>query len=177
MIDSDSGPLTFAEVLRHWREDAAFRGYFGGLLARAPFQAFRWETPSVSTATINQTFECVVLDSPELDCEPDFQSFVKYFTASARSRGVVEFQNLGKDAVLVVPCPIEPALNYAHLGAFLRSAPDPQQQALWTQVGQAMQGGIGPAPVWLSTAGAGVPWLHVRIDNRPKYYQYAPYRR
>jgi hypothetical protein len=31
-------------------------------------------------------------------------------------------------------------------------------------------------PEWLSTAGAGVSWLHVRLDDRPKYYGYAPYR-
>jgi hypothetical protein len=27
-----------------------------------------------------------------------------------------------------------------------------------------------------STAGAGVSWLHVRLDDRPKYNGYAPYR-
>jgi hypothetical protein len=31
-------------------------------------------------------------------------------------------------------------------------------------------------PVWLSTAGAGVSWLHVRLDDRPKYYGYRPYQ-
>ncbi len=31
-------------------------------------------------------------------------------------------------------------------------------------------------PVWLSTAGAGVSWLHVRLDDRPKYYGHGPYR-
>mmetsp|Transcript_9405 Transcript_9405/g.21189 ORF Transcript_9405/g.21189 Transcript_9405/m.21189 type:complete len:541 (+) Transcript_9405:444-2066(+) len=27
-------------------------------------------------------------------------------------------------------------------------------------------------PVWLSTSGMGVPWLHVRLDSSPKYYTY-----
>jgi hypothetical protein len=31
-------------------------------------------------------------------------------------------------------------------------------------------------PVWLSTAGAGVSWLHVRLDDQPKYYGFALYR-
>jgi hypothetical protein len=35
---------------------------------------------------------------------------------------------------------------------------------------------LGTAPVWVSTAGMGVSWLHVRLDNRPKYYGYKPYR-
>jgi Family of unknown function (DUF6940) len=30
---------------------------------------------------------------------------------------------------------------------------------------------------FFSTAGAGVAWLHVRLDDRPKYYGYPPYRR
>lgn len=34
---------------------------------------------------------------------------------------------------------------------------------------------VGTRPVWLSTAGAGVAWLHVRLDDRPKYYSYRPY--
>jgi hypothetical protein len=36
---------------------------------------------------------------------------------------------------------------------------------------------VSAKPVWLSTAGGGVAWLHVRLDDRPKYYAHAPYRR
>ena len=31
-------------------------------------------------------------------------------------------------------------------------------------------------PLWLSTNGLGVAWLHARIDARPKYYSHRPYR-
>ena len=30
-------------------------------------------------------------------------------------------------------------------------------------------------PMWLSTCGTGVYWLHVRLDTRPKYYSYDEY--
>lgn len=33
-----------------------------------------------------------------------------------------------------------------------------------------------PAVVWLSTCGTGVAWLHIRLDSRPKYYTYTPYK-
>jgi len=46
----------------------------------------------------------------------------------------------------------------------------------WKLVGGAMERRLGPRPVWLSTAGGGVAWLHVRLDDRPKYYGYAQYR-
>ena len=29
--------------------------------------------------------------------------------------------------------------------------------------------------VWMSTSGLGVYWLHVRLDSRPKYYQFAEF--
>jgi hypothetical protein len=35
---------------------------------------------------------------------------------------------------------------------------------------------LGEQPLWLSTAGTGIFWLHVRLDSRPKYYTYQPYR-
>ena len=41
---------------------------------------------------------------------------------------------------------------------------------------QAMVQRVGIKPVWLSTAGAGVSWLHVGLDDRPKYYGFGPYR-
>ena len=31
------------------------------------------------------------------------------------------------------------------------------------------------SPVWVSTAGMGVSWLHVRFDSRPKYYRWGEY--
>ena len=35
---------------------------------------------------------------------------------------------------------------------------------------------VNDKPTWLSTAGMGVAWLHVRLDQRPKYYAHRPYR-
>ena len=57
----------------------------------------------------------------------------------------------------------------------MRLAPEDQRDALWQAVGEQMTRRVGTEAVWLNTAGAGVPWLHVRLDNRPKYYRFAPY--
>jgi hypothetical protein len=43
-------------------------------------------------------------------------------------------------------------------------------------VGDAVARRLSSAPLWLSTSGLGVAWLHVRLDERPKYYTHAPYR-
>ena len=88
------------------------------------------------------------------------------------------FGNLSGDAELVVPTPM-PKLDYPHLSAFVRSAPSEQQRALWAAVGLALTAWWlrTSEPVWTSTSGLGVSWLHIRLDQRPKYYTHAPFRR
>jgi hypothetical protein len=174
-VELDSAPVSYAEILRRWQEDADFRSWFNALLAEAPFAAFRWETPSLTAATAVRAFEFVLLDSPGLGSDPDADAFAEHFVGASEG-GVVEFANLGKDAILIVPCPNGLPSAFGHLAAFVRQAPEPQRHALWQQVGSAMRRRLGVKPVWLSTAGAGVSWLHVRLDNRPKYYGYGPYR-
>jgi hypothetical protein len=165
---------TFADVFRGWQGDAGFRSLFNALLADTPFDAFRWETPAVSSATVTQPFQCVLLDSPGLARRSEPEAFAEHF--SGAEGGVVYFANLGRDAIMIVPCPVAEPPAYGHLAAFVRLAPEQQRQALWRSVGEAMAQRVGPKPVWLSTAGAGVSWLHVRLDDRPKYYGYGPYR-
>jgi hypothetical protein len=89
---------------------------------------------------------------------------------------VIAFENLGRDALLIVPRPLGPPTCYAHLASFVRCAPAAQQIALWQAVGRAVRERIGPRPFWLSTAGMGVSWLHVRLDQRPKYYRFQEYK-
>lgn len=173
-IDLDSRPATFADVLRGWQHDVGFRSMFNSLLADAPYSAFRWETPAVTTASVLQPFQFVLLDSPGLVRRPDPEAFAEHM--SGAEAGVAVFANLGRDATMVVPCPVAEPSAYGHLAAFVRLAPEQQRHALWQLVGEAMSRRIGAKPVWLSTAGAGVSWLHVRLDDRPKYYGFAPYR-
>lgn len=174
-IDLDSAPVPYAEVLRRWQHDATFRSFFIALLADAPFAAFRWETPPVTTATVERPFEFVLLDSPGLAVAPDAGAFAEYFR-KAGPDAVVEFPNLGNDAIMIVPCPAGPLSAYGHIGAFVRQAPAAQQHALWALAGEAMERRLGARPVWISTAGGGVSWLHLRLDDRPKYYGHVPYR-
>ncbi len=174
-IEFESRPATVAGVLRAWQSDADFRSMFNSLLADTPYTAYRWETPPVTAATMSQPFVCVLLDSPGLACRPEPEAFAQHFRNATGD--VAVFPNLGGDAIMVVPCPLVDAVAYGHVAAFVRLAPQAQQHALWQAVGQAMTRRVGARPVWLSTAGAGVSWLHVRLDDRPKYLSHGPYRR
>lgn len=174
-IDIGSSPVSYADVIHGWQNDAGFRTFFIGLLLNSPFHAFRWETPPITIETEDQPFEFVLIDSPEISLDSDPAAFAEHFD-KAYPGGVVEFPNLGKDAILIVPCPDDPLSDYGHLASYLRNAQESQQHLLWESVGAAMQRRISSKPVWLNTAGGGVPWLHVRLDDQPKYYRYALYR-
>ena len=174
-IGVGSLPLSYADVLTRWQDDSEFRDFFTGLLVESPFSAFRWETPPITIATANRPFEFVLIDSPYLACDPNPAAFAEHFVAAA-SGAVVEFPNLGHDAIMVAPCPDDSLSDYGHLAAYLRNSSVSQQHSLWELIGAVMQRRLSKKPVWLSTAGGGVAWLHVRIDDRPKYYGYEPYR-
>jgi hypothetical protein len=174
-LQLNARPATVSEVIGAWRDDASFRTLFNALLVDAPYRGFRWETPPVTASTLARHFEFVLLDSPRLVRRPEPQAFAEHFTNSPS--GVAVFPNLGGDAIMIVPCPLAEPSAYGHLAAFVRLAPEAQRHALWQTVGDAMAQRVGPKPLWLSTAGAGVSWLHVRLDDQPKYYGFDPYRR
>ena len=165
--------LSYADFLRVLAEDASFRELVQEEMRAAPFVAFRWETPPLTDTNIDQLFECLLHDSPGLDVRADPTDFETYFEPDVE---VVSFVNLGADALLIVPCPISKSANYSHIGAFHRTAPRSQQHAFWIAVSQAVLKRIGSQPLWLSTAGGGVDWLHMRLDERPKYYRHLPWR-
>lgn len=166
-------PFTTTQILQNWQSNETFRRFFINLLADAPFDAYFWETPPITQATLARPFEFVLVNAPQLARVPaDRRPFAHCFNHEP----VVDFPNLGGDAHLVVPCPQTADDAFAHLAAFSRSAPLPQQHDFWQRVGLAVVNGVGQRPLWLSTSGLGVYWLHVRLDARPKYYTFRPYR-
>jgi len=169
--------LRYLDVIRLWCNDKAFRVFFMSLLAEAPYSAYFWETPAVTAASVGRSFEFVLVDSPGLaDVKPDPDAFRQYFDSAGSGAEIVEFANLGHDAYLIAPCPRAPLSAYPHLAAFIREAPDHQKHALWQAVGQALERRLDGRRLWLSTAGLGVYWLHLRLDSRPKYYSFQAYR-
>lgn len=174
----DGKAATYAEAIDGWQRDAGFRDVFVDVLASAPFPAYFWETPPVTRDTAARPFEFVLVEGPALAAmPPDSDAFARYFLAAGPDADVAAFDNLGGDAFLVAPTPKAPADVYPHLAAFSRGAPLDQQHAFWQAVGRAMTARLGDRPLWLSTSGLGIAWLHARLDRRPKYYTFEAYRR
>ena len=99
-------PVAYREILQAWQEDSSFiatlSSYWRHLLS--PHSVGKH--PLVQNSG-DRPFEFVLINSPDLDREPDVQTL----------------------------------------------------------------------PIWLNTAGGGVAWLHIRLDHRPKYYRYLPYKK
>jgi hypothetical protein len=168
--------LSVAAVLATLSTDTAFRSWFTGLLANNAFRAYYWELPPLSSRLIDVPFEFVLTDAPELaSCLSDPSPFQKQFGMHP-SQSVVSFSNLGGDAFLIVPKPMSATTNYTHLSAFLRTGQDAQIHEFWKTVADTVTSRISATPIWVSTAGLGASWLHLRLDSRPKYYRYAPYK-
>jgi hypothetical protein len=131
--------------------------------------------PHFAAAAADQdvlTFENLTKDATLIVPRPTGPNFA----AAAADQDVLTFENLTKDATLIVPRPTGPMHVYAHLAAFVRGAAEAQRHALLRTLACALLLKMNDRPTWLSTSGLGVYWLHVRLDARPKYYNFQPYK-
>jgi len=174
-LTQNGEPITFHHFIEGLINDPDFRTFYNRLLANAEFEGFFWEHPPITKADLDNPYEFVLVKSNNIQkvtAEPN--AFAQHF---AGAQHVADFPNLGGDAHLIAPTPkIEPQ-HYSHLGSFVRHAPQEQQDAFWQRVGECYAAALEEGKRWLSTAGMGVYWLHVRVDTRPKYYRYGAYRR
>ena len=106
---------------------------------------------------------------------PDYDTFSEHFK-SAGSSVAITFPNLGKDAMLVAPTP-RGSKNFACLATWLRETRHDEDSwdEVFKAVGKSLMARVEGRTmlsntIWLSTNGAGVSWLHFRIDSYPKYY-------
>lgn len=162
-------------MLRGLAEASSFRRWFTTQLIASGPPAFRWETPALSSRSVDAPFECVLVDDPRLERSPEPRAFSAYFEGTHALEDVRCVPNLGGTSELIVPHGIAAPQTYVHLAGFLRGAPAPQIDALWRCVAETALRNLSEEPLWLSTAGAGVAWLHVRVDRTPKYYWHRPY--
>jgi hypothetical protein len=174
--------LQFGDAIELWAAESKagslFRLFTSLAIASSNFQAFRWETPAITSDSIQRDFEFVLVNSPNLDRPENGAPFHQPFqTGLSTTPTTVTFSNLANSAILIAPLPANtPDVNHCHLGSYLRTADQTSGSDIWKAIGLAMKERVGPTPVWLNTAGGGVAWLHIRLDDRPKYYQHSAYK-
>lgn len=173
----DGVVLKFMDVITLWKHSHEFRTFYIHLLAQNDFTGFYWEHPPLRESVINRPYECVILNSSSLEKRTlNETAFADFFNTTDL---VVNFDNLGKNARLIVPTPKDDIAFYKHLAKFIRSNKTDQQQALFEKIGDLVLHHLetnSEKTIWLNTAGNGVLWLHIRLDSRPKYYKTQAYR-
>jgi hypothetical protein len=175
-IAAGGRPLDAGETIALWRDDAAFRDFFIAELAATQWPGFFWEMPPLQSAMLSRPFECALIRS---DALARMRADDRDFTMHLRGPETISvFPNLSGDAFLIAPRRIASAECYGHIAAFLRDAPREQQHALLRMLAREIEVRLAALPYrfWVSTSGLGVPWVHVRLDTYPKYYQHRPYR-
>jgi len=154
------------------------------VLKASKYKAFFWETKGVTAQNAStKNFEFVMVDAPSLfsfaDKNPNPSAFAKQLDGCAKDG--CQFSNLGGDASLIAPRKLpNVALHaYSHLAAFIEKAPPSQIAKVLQLAAQAYHKRLlqkdNTKPVWFSTSGMGIAWLHFRLDSRPKYYTYKPF--
>jgi hypothetical protein len=179
-IDVQGRLASFSEVVQGWRNDEGFRVFFIEALKSTPFSGFFWEMPPIVTSTLSRPFEYVTIQTNAFQSmAADPLPFISQLDNQSRdSSSVVSFRNLGGDALLLVSRETTAAHAYSHIGAFVRAAPIEQIHELLMAMAVNILSILGSSsqPLWVSTSGLGVPWLHIRFDRHPKYYAHKPYR-
>ena len=165
--------LSWQQVIMYWGRNPEFQLFYSKTLADSSFPAFFWEHPPINQESLTMPYAFVLVESRTLARIAAYpNAFESYFR---KEELVINFANLGGDAQLVVPCP-QAGLSTAHLANFVRSADQQTNVALWQCLADVLSSHVKDEPVWLSTSGLGVYWLHLRLDSRPKYYTHRPYR-
>jgi hypothetical protein len=153
--------------------DKTFAIDFSKRLASQPVTAGFWECPAYSEGSANEPFKCVLINAPELaEASADSTAFRRKLVGVAYDQSGV-FPNLNNSATLISP-QAKPA-DYSHLLSFVRKAQPRQIINFWATVSRVVLEKTSSEPLWISTSGRGVPWLHVRLDTQPKYYRHLPY--
>ena len=157
-------------------------------LLRIEWPSYYFETKGVSSENASQIqFEFVIVNAPDLNrfvtsSGPNMQAFSSYWDNLSPGETCTSFPNLGGNALLVVPkaMPNTEPSTYTDLASFMRNAPEQEVTNFWIKSLQEYQGLLSPPSngqiVWFSTSGRGVSFLHVRFDQRPKYYSYVPFK-
>ena len=129
---------------------------------------FQW-----NTSVLKNDGNCVFAEkykvNNELPLRQNSKSFKEYIVKS-KNNNVTSFMNLSKDTLLIIPMPRN-GNCYATIKDFCDNAPKVQQIEFWKQASKLIRKQLKKEnKLWVSAHGLGVPYFHLRVCNKPKYY-------
>ncbi|MEM9074993.1 MAG: hypothetical protein AAGE52_41235 [Myxococcota bacterium] len=173
----DGDALRWSAFRQALENDPATRAALTKVLQDAPHPAYFWECVPWPVGE-DPLLEFVLLSAPGLARR---RANADAFTAHLdRGSGLTRtFPSLRGDAELVVPTKEGDEREFGHLASWIRYAAPSQIEAMWISLARAIWTWRleDRGTLWVSTSGGGVPWLHLRLDSRPKYYKYVDFKR
>lgn len=167
----NSSDATWRELIEGLAKSPVCRDAISSAIAGSPFTEVFFEMAPLTTRQLDRPVEFVLIEAP-LRSAPDPSPFAKHLASADLA---ATFSNLRGDAILVAPTALQDDAVRSYLKSFLLTAPSEQVHEFWRACAAAIGARISERPVWVSTSGGGVAWLHLRLDDRPKYYSHTPY--
>ncbi len=136
---------------------------------------FFYET-KVCTKDLDSLYEAKFIQDNRLEyLEGDVSSFIKHIKSST-SKYVTSFPNLAGDSILIIPIPKQ-GKNFTTIKDFIDNASKTHQKEFWMFVSKTIKDVLTKYnKIYVSTHGLGVPYFHLRLDTKPKYYQTLDYK-
>lgn len=135
-------------------------------------KSFFYET-SICTAELDIPYQQKFIpDSRLSSMQQDSTSFDKEIKKASKkgNKYATSFTNLGGDATLIIPIPRE-GKNFATIKDFMDNASITHQREFWKYASKIIQHLLKTqSGIYINTHGLGVPYFHLRIDTKPKYY-------
>lgn len=189
-FDENDHPITVHQWLRTMNGPTAAENAMAitEIMETVEFDQVYFECPAMSHATSKENqFEFVLIDAPEIvkfvnsrAGQRSMDSFRDIFAGNTRGMAL-SFMNISKESWLVAPRkdPEREQRTYTHLKPFAEGANENEIVALWGELCRKLNELMEEdkqRSYYLSTNGLSVAWLHIRIDETPKYYNYQKYR-
>jgi hypothetical protein len=159
VVPAAASAKTWTEVIKDWKK--------GENLPQIKSSVF-WETSRIHSGGESEFIQKVKPATKHLPMKmrADSTAFRKYLDGATTP---VKFSNLDKSAVLVSPP--DNGKNFSHIATFYKNSTAQEKKDLWKKVAKAAEKEMKKGKdVFVSTHGTNVPWLHVRIESKPKYY-------
>lgn len=175
----------------------------GNVIIRVPYRGFYFETKGVTSANADQKqFEFCLIDGkdladlvayktatepsyytedPDKPCPDDCGYFKCAFNKKVvYLKGLPWARQRKREKLAAVAAAKEKYdIPYSHLAKFLRESPTDELVKVWKRMATSYHEMLTKRdpnhPVWLSTSAEGMPFVHFRFEEEPRYHKYAPF--
>lgn len=154
--------MNWNQVLENWSQGNYFK------YPQSIKNKFQWNT-SVIKKGGNSVFKEDFMENELLPRNQDVSAYNEYITQT-ENKYAVSFSNPSGDTMLIIPMP-RVNKNFATIKDFTDNASEIQKREFWKEVSGIIKKQMNNnTHLWVSAHGLGVPYFHIRISIKPKYY-------